>query len=500
VGTWELEGGNDLSSMVSNNFSSIHSLASGGANAYGDGIWGGVGYNNGGIASLEQNRDESRKSNSRHVFHFLDQMDTYAMVLQQSGPMGFRHMWETVTEHASGSANGSAMGGESRMLYTNLHPFLLPGGSILPAKSRGQLVSGGSGKPLVVNWLHRHSGWSLLLEVLDECANRASNPSYSSSHSSTHPLMITQGNMQGAPHPNHHFKRGNNRPIPFTLTSIGIDFSSIDVESLIIDLLDLFRSVVMHKDDASHVALFESMEQSSDSSSLLEPLEDDRSPETSTAKKLDVAQIVVRILSDALARTGSKSSYSSGEAGMLSTNHRLITSALSTLSAFARVLPHRIWPLMRSTGLLGLAADGFGFGTSPHVSSPQQYVQNSTPQPGIMVQSTTATSLATERATGSYSITLSIISLTRSLLDNAIDSDLGTDVDARLRGQVLLNALRFVHMNIWCEYSGWKYKRLGDRFEIGRRVAEIYYDILKNWTALGNEAAVSLPKNTVLST
>ncbi|PVG03582.1 hypothetical protein CPB86DRAFT_869493 [Serendipita vermifera] len=491
VGSWELEGGNDLSSMVSNNFSSTHSPGSGGVNAYSDGIWGGANYNNGGIAALEQIRDESRKSNSRHVFHYLDQMDTYAMVLQQSGPMGFRHMWETVTEHASGSANGSAMGGESRMLYTNLHPFLLPGGSVLPAKSRGVLVSGGSGKPLIVNWAHRHSGWSLLLEVLDECANRMNNPSSSSPHLPTHPPMITQGNMQGTPHPNLHLKRGNARPIPFTLTAIGVDFSSIDIQNLIIELLDLFRSVVMHKDDASHVALFESMEQSTDSTLLVEPFEDDRPSDTSGTKKLDVAQIVVRVLSDALARAGSKSSYSNNNADTISKNHRLITSALSTLSAFARVLPHRVWPLMRSTGLLGLATDGFGFGSSPRVSTPQEYLQSSTPQPGMMVQSTTAAVLTAERATGSYSITLSIISLTRSLLDNAIESDLGTDVEAELRGQVLLNALRFMHTNIWCEYSSWKYKRLGDRFEIGRRVAEIYYDILRNWTARGDEAANS---------
>ncbi|CAG8583134.1 16260_t:CDS:2, partial [Acaulospora colombiana] len=467
VGSWELEGGNDLSSMVSNNFSSTHSPGSGGVNAYSDGIWGGANYNNGGIAALEQIRDESRKSNSRHVFHYLDQMDTYAMVLQQSGPMGFRHMWETVTEHASGSANGFAMGGESRMLYTNLHPFLLPGGSVLPAKSRGVLVSGGSGKPLIVNWAHRHSGWSLLLEVLDECANRINNPSSSSPNLPTHPPMITQGNLQGTPHPNLHLKRGNIRPIPFTLMAIGVDFSSIDIQNLIIELLDLFRSVVMHKDDASHVALFESMEQSSDSTSLVEPFEDDRPLDTSGIRKFDVAQIVVRILSDALARAGSKSSYSSKSADTISKNHQLITR------------------------LLGLATDGFGFGTSPHVSTSQEYLQSSIPQPGIMVQSTTAVVLAAERATGSYSITLSIISLTRSLLDNAIESDLGTDVEAELRGQVLLNAIRFVHTNIWCEYSGWKYKRLGDRFEIGRRVAEIYYDILKNWTAGSDEAANS---------
>lgn len=423
-------------------------------------------------------RDEARKNTSRHVFHYLDQMETFSMVLQQSGPMGFRNMWDTIVDSSStyGGSNGGGAG-PSGMFYTNLHPFLLPGGSILPIKSRGKLISGGSGKPLVVKWLHGHSGWSVLLEILDECGKRIGSSSTFSTPAAPAPQAITHGTTP-------HLKRGGGRPVPFTLSSIGVDFSSLDIEGLIVEILDLFRSVIMHKDDASHVALFDSMEQSSDSAPI-DPMDEDRSNETTGKKNLDLAQVVIQILSDALIRAGSKLGRFSGAANAKTTtgqNMRLITSSISMLSALARVLPRRVWPLMRSTGLLGLAGGGFGFGATTQ----QSYKNNSSGaymQPTSIPQSTTASVLASERATGSYSITLSILSLVRSLLDNAIESDMSNEIPPELKGEVLSNALRFIHASVWCEYTGWKYRRLGDRFEIGTRVTSLYCDVLRNWTA-----------------
>ena len=478
VGTWELQGGNDLSSM-----STIPSGGAGMDSETNDAL--------GGVPHLEIGRDEARKNTSRHVFHYLDQMETFSMVLQQSGPMGFRNMWDTVVDSSSvyAGSNGGGGAGGSGMFYTNLHPFLLPGGSILPAKSRGVLVSGGSGKPLVVKWMHGHSGWSVLLEILDECGKRIgrSSSSSNSTTSGANPLLLT--NTHGA---TPHLKRGGGRPVPFTLSSIGVDFSSLDIEGLIVEILDLFRSVIMHKDDASHVALFESMEQSNDSAPL-DPMEDDRSNEYGGKRNLDLAQVVIQILSDALVRAGSKlTRFSGGTNGKASNgqNLRLITSSVSMLSALARVLPRRVWPLMRSTGLLGLAGGGFGFGATTQQSY-NSTASGAYTQPSTIPQSTTAAVLASERATGSYSITLSILSLVRSLLDNAIESDMSNEISAELKGEVLGNAIRFVHASIWCEYTGWKYRKLGDRFEIGTRVTSLYCDVLRNWTA-GAGGQVSL--------
>ena len=486
VGTWELQGGNDLSSM-----SSIPSGLIGFSmqRQNGDRL--------GSIPALDAARDDARKHAAAQVFHYLDEMDTFSMVLQQSGPMGFRNMWDTVVDTSSvyGGSNGGG-GGNGGMFYTNLHPFLLPGGSILPAKSRGRLLSGGSGKPLVVQWIHKHSGWSVLLEMLDECGKRVANPAaFSGSGPNSTLAAITQG-------PGHtvapHLKRGGGRPIPFTLSSIGVDFGSLDVEGVIIEILDLFRSVIMHKDDSSHEALFESMERPYESAPV-EPMEDDRSGEQGARRNLDLAQVIVQILSDALVRASSKLGRFSGGANAKAAGQtlRLITSAISMLSALARVLPKRIWPLMRSTGLLGLAGGGFGFAattTSTQSSYGGSINGASTPTTTALPQSTTAAVLASERATGSYSITLSVLSLVRSLLDNAIESDMSTVTSPELKGEVLGNALRFVHANVWCEYSGWKYRRLGDRFEIGTRVAAMYCDVLRNWTAgNGGEVKFLLP-------
>jgi nuclear pore complex protein Nup188 len=453
--------------------------------------------NLGGLSILDAARDAARIDATRHVFHYMDTVESFSMVLQQSGPMGFRNMWDTVVDTSSVYAgnNGGGSGSGSGMFYTNLHPFLLPGGSILPAKSRGRLLSGGSGKPLIVQWLHRHSGWSVLLEVLDECGKRLANPSAASGSGPNSTLLaITQGSGHMT---TPHLKRGGGRPVPFTLSSIGVNFASLDVESLIVEILDLFRSVTMHKDGASHIALFESMERSNDPA-LVEPMEDDRPNDHPPKRNLDLAQVIIQILSDALVRAGSKLGRFSGAANAKATgkNLRLITSAISMLSALARVLPQRIWPLMRSTGLLGLAGGGFGFAaaTAHHSygGTNGSYVQSSS-----LPQSTTAAVLASERATGSYGITLSILSLVRSLLDNAIESDMSSAISPELKGEVLGNALKFVHAHIWCEYSGWKYRRLGDRFEIGIRVTAMFCDLLRNWTA-GPGGEVSVFRYSVL--
>jgi nuclear pore complex protein Nup188 len=475
AGSWELESGDDLSMIAE---SSLSADRIPGSNY---GFYTAAPTKNkivgGGIATIEASRDESRRFAARAVFHSLDETETYAMVLQQSGPLGFRNLWETGVDNPP-SINGSFSASAGEMYYTNLHPLLLPGGSILPAKSRGYLLSGGSGKPLVIRWSHKHSGWSLLLEILAECAGRIGKSGFNSSMTS--PAAPALPAHLHVTHPQH--KRGSGKPIPFTLSAIGIDFSTIDIPNLVIEILDLFRSVIMHKEDASHVALFESMEQPNDSAMIVEPFEDDQSNDSVHKRKMDLTQVVVQILSEALVRVGSKRAFSNAANAATQQDLKMITSAISALSAVARVLPQRVWPLMRSTGLIGLAGGGYGFGASPSnyisTNGSQGYQQQSTTP-----HSTTIAVLASERATGSYRITLSILSLVRSLFDNAVASDLSTSVRVDLKGEVLTNALRFIHTSIWCEHFSWKYKRLGDRFDIGRRIMGLYCDVLRNWTA-----------------
>lgn len=491
VGTWELEGGPDLSFMSRTQHDVIHASTSDTVGS----------YNYGAIAGLEASRKEAGQENARHVFHYLDQMETFSMVLQQSGPMGFRNFWDTYVETRSDDfMNGSNGGGAGEMFYTNLHPLALPGGTVMPARGRGRLISGGSGKPLIVRWEHPHSGWSLLLECLDECAGRLANPSAYANPASPPTFAgqaITQGNVHATPY----LRKGGNRPVQMTLSQIGVDFSSLDIEGLMIDILDLMRSVLMHEDDVGQRAFFDSLGQGEDTTMDLintTPLSDPAATEAnpivvSGKKKLEICQVVVRVLSDALARAGPKQGRFSaaGNSETSRREHRMITSAVCMLSLLARVLPKRVWPLMRSTGLLGLAGNGYGFGATPSAQTNQYYDRsNIYTQPTTAPQSTTAAVLASERATGSYNITLSILSLIRSLFDNSIETDIIGVVPYELKGEILLDGLKFIHTSIWCEFSGWRFKRLGDRFEIGKRIARLYCDILRNWTA-GTDGEVS---------
>lgn len=462
VGHWDLEASKDLSSISRFNSTIVPSPASGRVGAISDGLWGGSVYNNGGIAFLERARDEDRKQAALHVYHYLDVMDSFAMVL----PMSLRNLWET--------SSALSEDGTPTTIYHNLYPFQLPGGSILPVRSGGQLVSGGSGKPLVVRWKHRYSGWCLLLEILDECAKIVNNPASRSSaaHAGQEPV---------APNVNvNQLRKGVGKPVNFSLAAVGVDLASSDVEELIVEILDLVRSVLMFADDPSRISLLDSMEERD---VIGDSMEEDQPNSVEETKKLELAEVVLRLLSDALSRSSSRAGTLSGAVKVTkeTQNSKIISSAILTLSVLARASPNRVWPYMRSTGFLGLTGVGLGFGTSGSSHYNTSGSQSTYFQPSTLPQSSTAAVLISERMTGTYNITFAVISLVRSLLDNALTSDFEAALSRQLQSEVLGNALRFVHTNIWTEYSGWKYRRLGDRFEIGRRIAEMYCDIVGNW-------------------
>ncbi|KAG8866660.1 hypothetical protein FRC20_007885 [Serendipita sp. 405] len=447
VGSWDLEENAEQWSKDSEAFTR--------------GLWGGSLYNNGAIVFLERNRGDARKEACRHVYHQLDQMDLYATVLPQKG------LYETESTPNPNYDPSSPYSEPSITLYRNTQPFQLPGGSILPIRSIGRE---GSRKPLVINWEHRHSAWSLLLEVLQECIALVDNPNASRPNKNQ-----TLGPfIQGAAGSHAINKRGAGKPVCFTLMSIGVDFDTIDIGNLILEILELFQSVLMHTDHVSHEALLNSMEQVDDVLSHSESMEDDdQGVQIDRAAPLELAPVIIQLLNDALSRpTQSSRAFDRGTKDVTKDrDKRIIARSISTLSALARASPRRVWPVMRSTGFLGLADGGFGFGVSSVTGAKSQ------PARSAMIAI-----LVSERSTGSYAITISILSLIRALLDNAIQSDLDLSISREIQGEVLGNAIRFVHTNIWSEYSDWKYKRLGDRFEIGRRIAEIYTDILRNWS------------------
>jgi nuclear pore complex protein Nup188 len=368
----------------------------------------------------DENVEISRGECLKNVTMFMGKLSTYTMVLQQSGPMGFRTLWE-VENDAYGET-----------VYVNLKPFLLPGGSILAAKSHGKLISGGSGRPLIVRWEHEHSGWNLLLEILaGYIANRrglAGATARIRGVEQASSMAVTKKYL---------------KPVKFTLESIGMEQDDLEGQELLVtEILDLFHSVLKHR-ELSIVGEFLSFVEAQGLPQI---------GEGSAGYGMDLVQLTVQILEDALMRASQRHG----------SEHctRVVISAISALSTLVNVTPGPTWGLLRSSKLFG-----------------------STQRGGYSSQGSSSVALATERMTGSYSVTIAILNLIRSLFDDAVRgclSDRPHEVPAK--EEVLLRAVRFMHVEIWVEFAGWKFAKLADRFEIGETIANLYHEILVNCT------------------
>ena len=380
----------------------------------------------------DENIEISRGECLKEVTTFMGKLSTYTMVLQQSGPMGFRTLWE-VENDAYGET-----------VYVNLKPFLLPGGSILPAKSHGKLISGGSGRPLIVRWEHEHSGWNLLLEIL---AGYISNRrGFTGAGATARIRGVEQASSTAV-------TKKHLKPVQFTLESIGMEQDDLEGQELLVtEILDLFHSVLKHRELAI-VGEFLSFVEAQGLPQI---------GEGSAGYGMDLVQLTVHILEDALLRASQRRG----------SEHctQLVISAISTLSTLVNVTPGPTWFLLRSSKLFGSNQGG-----------------------GYSSQGSSSVVLAAECTTGSYNVTIAVLNLIRSLFDDAVRgclSDRPHDVPAK--EEVLLRAVRFMHVEIWVEFAGWKFAKLSDRFEIGKTIVNLYHEILVNCTTPPPHA-VSVP-------
>jgi len=347
----------------------------------------------------------------RHVFYYLENLPTYTQVIPVSACGGPHALYERVQERYN-SANG-----HSDLVYHNLRPIKLPGGSILPIKSSGRLLSGNGGDHVVVSWQHQHSGWKLILEVLTDYVNRRLLQSGSGAELSFK-------------------KKGCTEHVTLRLEDIGVEMAEEGDEVMITDCLDLVRSLVQDNPEQAE-QLMRSLESG-------EPVVAHTMTETQPP---DLVQLTIMILEEAMSRSNPRHRSPA--------RTQLITSTMSVLSALL-ALPHysnRVWLFLRSTTALFSSEKTLGLAS---------------------------VALATERATGHYTMTLALLHLVQQLFREA--SSFYIPANARLqqlKEEVLLRAARFVHTEIWIEHLGWKYAQLGDRFEIGRRVAALYVSILE---------------------
>ncbi|KAJ3566246.1 hypothetical protein NP233_g7118 [Leucocoprinus birnbaumii] len=355
---------------------------------------------------------EQRDICSRHVFYYFDQLSTYSQVVPLSACSGSHALYEKQQERY-GASNSQGL------TYMNLRSIKLPGGSTLPARSIGRVISGDNSEHLVICWQHQHSGWKLILELLTDYVNRK--------------RLQNSGPYQDvsfAP-------RGSVQAFSLSLSDIGVDFEADDGESLITEALDLVRSLI-YDNPAQAEQLMQAME-------VGDPVVSHTMTE---AQPPDLVQLSTMILEEALGRTNPRNRST--------TRERLITSAMSVLAALL-ALPgysNRVWLYIRSTTALFGSDKTAGFA---------------------------AVALAAERITGHYTMTLSLLYLVQQLFREASVSVLPDNQRLQqLKEEVLLRAARFVHTEIWVEHLSWKYTQLGDRFEIGKRVSMLYSEILEH--------------------
>ncbi|TFK28983.1 hypothetical protein FA15DRAFT_753049 [Coprinopsis marcescibilis] len=402
---------------------------------------------------------------ARFVYQFFQHLPTFAQLIHLSQCSGPHAMYERVY---------NSHGSSSVPVYTNLRPLRLPGGSILPAKSHGTVVSD-SGDAIVVAWRHQHSGWKLILDILGWYVRRRHMEFKSSSNSGAGGNgALTAADVSGST--DIFTRRGTHQAqnlpaVTISIEDVGMELTDQNDEQVVTDALDLLRSIVQSNPSQAEELM-----------SSLEKQDPGSVPESPP----DLVQLTTMILEEALSRTGARTgAYTFGSMNRNAETRspvrmQLITSCLSVLAALLAnpVYSNRVWLYIRSTSAL------FGGGGDGGMVSDKSYA---------------STALAVERATGQYTVTLALLHLVQQLLYDAaltvqypdpsgeqvptsqLYHNLGAFKMQQVKEEVLMRAIRFVHSEIWIEHLGWKYNQLGDRFEIGRRIASLYSCVLINF-------------------
>jgi len=347
---------------------------------------------------------------SQHVFYYMDKLPTFSLVIPLSSCSGPNAVYERVQYGSSAAGPG--------LTYTNIRAIRLPGGSIIPPRSTGRLLSSDGGDFVAVCWEHEYNGWKVVIDVLTEYVTRRRI------YSGTADLYqdVTFGRMGPG-----------SVPLTLRLEDVGMEIDEGSDEALATDALDLIRSVIQDKP-----ALAEE---------LLESLETNVTSNDNDSQPPDLVQLTTMILEEALSRSQSRNF----------SRTQLVTSAMSVLSALLTLPKYslRVWLYIRSTSALFSSSQTSAFAS---------------------------VALSAERISGQYTMTLALLHLVQQLFQEAFASVLTIFADnqrlRQVKEEVLLRAASFVHSEIWVEQLGWKYAQLGDRFEIGRRVSSLYSYIL----------------------
>ena len=355
---------------------------------------------------------EARAQCAQEVSYFFENLPTYTQVVPTSACTGSHALYEKVPERYGSSSK--ALG----PTYTNLRPLKLPGGSILPARSTGRLLSQDGEDFIIVSWQCEHSGWKLLVEVLyDYVRRKRLIPGLSA------PVTNVPAGSRSTSQP----------PVILRLEDIGLELDPDGDSPVVAAALDLLRTVISD----NHVL----------AAQVLSSLENgDQARATTDGDTPDLVQLTMLILEDALMRSSRQRPGTPPESALITSAMGLLAGLLS-LPGYAP----RVWLFARASTVL--------------FDSPRS-----------------RSAMTAERAIGTYATTQALVNLVHALWTEASGTLLAPhDGKARLieiKQEVLLRALRFVNVEVWVEHVGWKYTQLGTRFEVGKLVSSLYADIL----------------------
>ncbi|KAH9998258.1 hypothetical protein BJV77DRAFT_1058719 [Russula vinacea] len=354
---------------------------------------------------------EARAQCAQEVSYFFENLPTFTQVLPTSACTGSQALYDRVPERYGSSSK--ALG----PTYTNLRPLKLPGGSILPPRSIGRLLSQDGEDFIIVSWQCEHSGWKLLVEVLYDYVRRKR----------LIPGLSTP--VTGPPTGN---RSSSQAPVVLRLEDIGLELDPDGDSSVVAVALDLLRTVIS---DNQVLA-----------AQVLSSLENGDVQAATGVDTPDLVQLTMLILEDALIRSARQRTGTPPESA-------LITSAMGLLAGLLSIPGYapRVWLFARASTALFDSLRSRG-------------------------------TMAAERAVGTYATTRALLHLVHALWTEASGTLLTPhDGKARLieiKEEVLLRALRFVHIEVWVEHVRWKYAQLGMRFEVGKLVSSLYADIL----------------------
>lgn len=353
-----------------------------------------------------------RKYCNSTVADYMSALPSYSQLISTAACTGANAMYEKTLERYGSS-------GSTGVSYMNLRPIKLPGGTTLPAKTTGRLLTGDGGDFVVVCWEHEHSGWTIVLEVLTDYVN------CKRLHSGA-----------GSSYQDVSFGPRTTQPVTLRLQDIGVEMNAGGDEEIVTDALDLVRSVIQDHPELARI-LVERLE-------LADPVVAHTMTESQPP---DLVQLTTMILEEALCRAKAIPQT------------RLITSSMSVLSALLTIptIADRVWLYIRSASSL------FGSERSAGFASVALAAERAT---GHYTMTLALLHLVQKLFHEASSSVLSIPAA-RSHLQ-------------QVKEEVLLRAARFVHTEIWVEHMEWKYVQLADRFEIGRRITSFYAQVLEH--------------------